>query len=263
MKKLLITSICLILFKIATAQLHTCLDLGFMRSINRIDDSKDYDKSMRQANANSLMGGIRVNYDFTPYFNAGLHLLIQKQNVSISTTKAYLENYNASNQWFIYQPSSREILFDHYFMLGPEFNGQIPLGRLLVLQIGGSFLFYDNRQMTPVFQRDLKQQIAHTNYQNAYPSQAFLYRRDAVFLNGWNMKFLGSIRLIASPFNNKNHKISIGFTAGRSVKENYAVHFRTNQINSQTETNALRASNYGGFYGLNLGYSYHFQFKTP
>src|SRR5690606_8751586 len=96
MKKLLITSLCLILVESSIAQLHTCLDLGFMRSNNRIDYSKDYDNSMRQANANSLMGGIRVNYDFTRYFNAGLHLFIQKQNVTISTTEAYLEHYNAS-----------------------------------------------------------------------------------------------------------------------------------------------------------------------
>lgn len=267
MKKFGFTFLILLHFLESTAQVKVGAELGFMRSVSRYDASGDPQKSMSPYPANSLFGSMHLTYDLGKYFNVGLHMMRQKQDTRVKYNQNYFEEQKLTAPFYtgsmMSYPSREFANVDPYFMLGPEINGQIRIGQRFYLEAGLSFLFYDNRQVSENFDKNLSNQVSGQNhYYDMWHNHIYIYRHDTEFLNGWNMKVNGAFRIWVMPFKSRSHTLSLGFSAGRSIKQNYAMNFRTNKPNSETENNVVRVSNYGGYYGISLGYRYWFLYRA-
>lgn len=264
MKKFGFTFLILLLILESTAQIKVSAELGFMRSVSRYDASGDPQKSMSPYPANSFFESMHVTNELGNHFNVGLHLMRQKQDAWVKYNQNYFEEQKLTAPFYtgsmMGNPSREFANVDPYFMLGPEINGQIRIGQRFHLEAGLSFLFYDNRQVSQNFDNNLNNQESGKNhYYDMWHNQIYIYRHDTEFLNGWNMKVNGAFRVWVMPFKSRSHTLSLGVSAGRSLKQNYAVNFRTNKPNSETETNVVRVQNYGEYYGINLGYGYRFE----
>jgi len=239
----------------AKAQIESHVEIGFMRSMNKVDNSRDPQHSMTVLNRNSLFGQLHASYRINKLFSVGLVLMIQKQDAKIEFDTSYLVKTGRSH---IYSPTNMTTQYDHYFMLGPEIGLEHYFNESIGMQCQISALLYDNRQLTPMFDNHFD---VYANSLNQSLGSIYAFRTNAEYLNGWNLKGNVSLRLLFKPFINKAHNLTTSFSFGRSVKQNYSVLYETNKPGPTEETNQIRILNYGAYYGISIGYSYTFNLK--
>ncbi len=253
-KIILITAALLIALS-GSAQIESHIELGFMRSMNKVDNSRDPQHSMIVLNSNSLFGQVHASYRINKLISVGLHLMIQKQDAEVSLDTSYFSRVGSFSG---YSPRYKLTQYDHYFMLGPEIGVEQYFNESIGVQCHISALLYDNRQLTPTFNSRWNE-YAHSLNQSLRSIYAF--RSKAEYLNGWNLKGNIAFRLLFKPFINKAHNLTTSFSFGRSVKQNYSVLYETNKPGPTEETNQIRIRNYGAYYGISFGYSYSFSLK--
>jgi|GEM_PF-2518915 len=244
------------------AQIYFGGEFGFQKSISRYDASLDPETSMNPLNPNFIFEQFHVGWQFSKYVSAGIHIQVQPQSCSAETNRAYFEKYANPQAHFpftfqqSYTTRNKTIQFDEYAMIGPELKCTYPIASCFHVELGLSALFFDNRQLEPSFESDLNQQYNAKDHFFNLNQALSVYRADSEYLNGWNTKLNASLRLLVKPFKNRSHSLSAGISTGTCLKQNYAVNFRTSSDDSPTQKNILRASNYGEYYGISIGYSY-------
>ncbi len=246
------------------AQIQFGIEYGGMKSISTYDESEDPDNSMDPKNSYSAFSQYHLKYFIHPNFSLGLHGIYQKQNAEVKYNQEYYTKAKLTepiyDMGYSATPMSKRFNYAPYFMLGPECAFSVPLSKRLEFEIALSALFYDNRQAISATD-DLKQKT-YLNYDyDAWHNFIYLYKSETEFLNGWNTKFNSSFRLNYRIKGSPTHRLYFTYAAGRSLKQNYAVSFHTNQPNTETGHNTIEATNYGAYWGISLGYSYRLNFK--
>lgn len=240
-----------------SAQFDSHLEIGFMRSMNKVDNSRDPQHSMTVLNSNSLFGQIHASYRINNLISVGTMLMIQKQDVAVEFDTSYLTKIGLSRR-NRNSPDNKYAQYDHYFMIGPEIGIEHYFNPGFGLQCQVSALFYDNRQLTPMFDNHFN---VNANSLNQSLGSIYAFRSKGEYLNGWNLKGNIALRLLFKPFINKAHNLTTSFSFGRCVKQNYSVLYETNKPGPTEETNQIRIRNYGAYYGISIGYSYTFNLK--
>ncbi len=252
----------------AYAQLYFGAELGYQKSITQFDARLDPETSMNPLYPNFIFEQFHVGWQFSKYLSAGIHVQVQPQSSSAETNQAYFEKYAKPQISFpfvsypLYVRNYITTQYDEYAMVGPELKVQYPFFKWFHVELGISALFFDNRQLMPSFETNLDQHYNAKDHFFETNRTLSVYRSDAEYLNGWNTKLNASFRILIKPFNNKAHSISAGASAGRCMKQNYAVNYRTGSDDSPTQKNILNARNYGEYYGLSLGYTYTFELRN-
>lgn len=249
---------------IVNAQWQFGIEAGISNSINRFDETLDSGNSMSPRTLNSSFFQFHLKYQSSKYLAFGLHGMIQKQNAGVNYNQEYYSNAKITAPFYqgsgYGTPMRHEFAYNHYFMLGPEVSFYLPVHPVIEFEFSLSSLFYDNRQDNESTGK-LIQKTNVNYYYTSWHNYIYLYRSETSFLNGWNAKMNGAFRINIRPHGNDTHRISLGASFGRCLKKNYTVLFHTNKPNTETENNTVKASNYGEYFGLSLGYSYTLNFK--
>lgn len=145
-------------------------------------------------------------------------------------------------------------------MAGPEISFYQRIFNKLEIEFSASALLYDNRQAIAATER-LEQKQFYNHNHDVWHNDIYSYKSETEFLNGWNTKLNAAFRINYLPKANTIHRFHLTVSAGRSIRQNYAVQFRTNQPNTYTGSNVIKVSNYGAYWGSSIGYTMTLDYK--